>query len=106
MKHVLTVHDSGCGGQLVSLSLGCTCVQDGAVSVDDSLGETGRTGSEEENSLGVGLGRSKLEVLGAFLGFYGLLDIIEQLDVQASSTGLVELTRADLVGQPDGLDAI
>ena len=76
------------------------------MSVNNSLGKAGRSGSEEENSLGVRLGRSELEVLGAALGLAGLLDIIEQLDVQASSTGLVELTGSDLVGQPDGLDTV
>jgi len=76
------------------------------VGVNDGLGEAGGSGSEEENSLRVGLGRSELEVLGAFLSLSGPLDIIEQLDVQAGGTGLVELTRSDLVGQPDGLDRI
>jgi hypothetical protein len=76
------------------------------VGVNNSLGEAGGSGSEEENSLRVGLGRSELEILGALLGLSGLLDIIEQLDVQTSGTGLVELTGSDLVGQPDGLDRI
>lgn len=74
--------------------------------VDDSLGETGRSGSEEEDSLGIWLGRGEFEVLGASLGLDGILDIIKQFDVQAGSTGLVELTRSDLVGQPDGFHAI
>ena len=74
--------------------------------VDDSLGEAGGSGSEEEDGLRVGLGGSKTEILGALLSLRGLLDIIEQLDVQTGGTGLVELTRSDLVGQPDGLDRV
>ena len=74
--------------------------------VNDSLGESSGSGSEEENSLRVGLGRSELEIVGALLSLGGLLDVIEQLDVQTSGTGLVELTGSDLVGQPDGLDRI
>ena len=74
--------------------------------VNNSLGEAGGSGSEEENGLGVGLGRSETEIPGVSLGVSGLLDIIEQLDVQTDGTGLVELTRSDLVGQPDGLDRV
>ena len=76
------------------------------MSVNDSFGEAGRPGSEEENGLGIGFGRSKLEVLWAFLGLDGLLNVIKQLDVQTGSTGLVELTRSDLVGKPDGFDTV
>ena len=74
--------------------------------MNNSLGEAGRSGGEEENSLGVGLSGSELEVLRALLGLAGLLDITEQLDVQTSGTGLIKLTRSDLVSQPDGLHAI
>ena len=74
--------------------------------VNNSLGESSGSGSEEENSLRVGLGRSELEIVGVLLSISGLLDIIEQLDVQTSGTGLVELTGSDLVRQPDGLDRI
>ena len=74
--------------------------------VNNSLGEASGSRSEEENGLGVGLGRGKLEILGAFLSLGGLLDIVKQLDVQASCAGLVELTRSNLVGQPDGLDRV
>jgi hypothetical protein len=76
------------------------------VGVNNGLRETGRPGSEEENSLRIWLGRSELEVLGVSLNLGGLLDIIEQLDVQVSRASLTELTRSDLVGQPDGLDTI
>jgi hypothetical protein len=76
------------------------------VGVNDSLGEAGRSRSEEENSLGVGFGRSEMEILGVSLNLSSLLDVVEQLDVQTSGAGLVELTRPDLVGQPDGLDRI
>lgn len=106
VRQMLTVHDGGLGSQLVGLSLGYARVQDGAMSVDNGLGEAGRPGSEEENSLEVGLGRSELKVLGATLDLDGLLDIIEQLDVQASNTSLVELTGSNLVGQPDGFDTV
>ena len=74
--------------------------------VNNGLGEASGSGSEEENGLGVGLGRSETEILGAALDLSGLLDVIEQLDVQTGGTGLVKLTRSDLVGQPDGLDRI
>ena len=74
--------------------------------VDNGLGETGGSGSEEEDSLGVGLCRGRMEIIGGFLGLSGLLDIVEQLDVQASGTCPVELTRSDLIGQPDGFDRI
>ena len=74
--------------------------------VNDSLGESGGSRSEEKNSLRVGLGGSELEILGEILSLGGLLDVIEQLDVQTSGTGLIELTGSDLVGQPDGLDRI
>lgn len=74
--------------------------------VDNGLGEASGSRSEEENGLGVGLGRSETEILGAALDLSGPLDVIEQLDVQTDGTGLVELTRSDLVGQPDGFDGI
>jgi len=35
--------------------------------VNNSLGEASGSGSEEENGLGVRLGRGKLEILGALL---------------------------------------
>jgi len=76
------------------------------VGVNDGLGESGGSRSEEENSLRVGFCGSELEILGALLSLSGLLDVIEQLDVQASGTGLVELTGSDLVSQPDGLDRV
>jgi hypothetical protein len=76
------------------------------VGVNNSLGEAGGCRIEEENSLRVWLGRSEMEIPGAFLGLSGPLDIIKQLDVQTSGSGLVELTRSDLVGQPDALDRI
>lgn len=74
--------------------------------VNDGLGEAGGSRSEEENGLGIGLGRRELEILGTLLGLGGLLDIIEQLDVQTGGASLIELTRSDLVGQPDGLDGV
>jgi hypothetical protein len=76
------------------------------MSVNNGLGEAGRSRSEEEDSLRVGLCRSEPEVLRAFLSLRGLLNVIEQLDVQTSSTSFIELPRSDLVGQPDGLDSI
>ena len=100
----LTVHDGRLGSQLVIVGFRGASVDDSAVSMNDSLGEAGRSGSEEEDSLGIGLGRSELEIRGIFLSVSGLLDVIEELDVQTGGTGLVELTRSDLVGQPDGLD--
>jgi len=74
--------------------------------VDNGLGEASGSGSEEENGLRVGLSSSKTEILGAAMDLSSLLDVIEQLDVQTGGTGLVELTRSDLVSQPDGLDRI
>jgi len=74
--------------------------------MDDGLGESSGPRSEEEDSLRVGFGRSELEIVGALLSLSGLLEVIEQLDVQTGGTGLVELTGSDLVGQPDGLDRI
>ena len=102
----LTVHDGRPGSQPVGLSLGGTGVQDRTVGVDNGLGEASGSGSEEENGLRVGLGRSETEIFGAALDLSGRLDVIEQLDVQTGGTGLVELTGSDLVGQPDGLDRI
>jgi len=76
------------------------------VGVDNGLGEASGSGSKEENGLGVGVGRSETETLGAALDLSGLLNVIEQLDVQTGGAGLVELTRSDLVGQPDGFGRI
>ena len=106
MRRKLTVHDGRLRSELVSLALGNAGLQDGTVGVNDGLGEPGGSRSEEENSLGVGLGVGKLEALGAILRRSGLLDVVEQLDVQTGCTGFVELTGSDLVGQPDGLDRI
>ena len=102
----LTVHGGRLWSQLEHLGLERTGAQDGAVGVDNSLGETGGSGSEEENSLGVGLRRGGMEILWELLGLSGFLNFVEQPDVQACGTCPVELARSGLVGQPDGFDRI
>ena len=93
-----TVHDLGIRGKAVALALGRAGSNDGAVGVDDRLGEAGRPRGQEEDGflIRLGLVDSKFCIRG--LG--SSLDLGEQVDVETGN-GL-ELVSAALVGQPDG----